>query len=221
MDEGWTRLIFDTYKIPYVSAFDRDVRAGNLNARFDVVILPDQNPRGLRNGLGANYPDSLRGGLGEQGGAALRSFVERGGTLIAFNEATAYAVETLQLPVRNVLGGLPATEFYCPGSILSVHLAPGNPVTRGMMATPAIWFEDSPAFEVTDATRATVLATYPPTGDPLLSGWLLGGEKLHGMAAAVEVKVGQGHVILFGFRPQYRAQTMATYPMLWGAILGR
>jgi glutamine amidotransferase-like uncharacterized protein len=90
-----------------------------------------------------------------------------------------------------------------------------------MMATPAIWFEDSPAFEVTDATRATVLATYPPTGDPLLSGWLLGGEKLHGMAAAVEVKVGQGHVILFGFRPQYRAQTMATYPMLWGAILGR
>ncbi|MBI3982457.1 MAG: hypothetical protein HY337_06060 [Gemmatimonadetes bacterium] len=221
MDEGWTRLIFDTYKIPYTSAFDRDVRAGNLNARFDVMILPDQNTRGLRNGLGNNYPDSLRGGLGDRGGAALRSFVENGGTLIAFNEATAYAIETLELPVRNVLAGLPSTEFYCPGSILSVNLTAGNPVTRGVVATPAIWFEDGPAFEVTDAARATVLAAYPERGDPLLSGWLLGGEKLHGKAAAVDVKVGRGRVILFGFRPQYRAQTMATYPMLWGAILGR
>lgn len=221
MDEGWTRMIFDTHKIPFTSAFDRDVRAGNLNARFDVVILPDQNPRQLRNGLGSNYPDSLQGGLGDQGAASLRAFVENGGTLIAFNEATTYAIETLELPVRNVLEGLPSTDFYCPGSILSVELAPGNPATSRMKATPAIWFEDSPAFEVTDASRTTLLARYPAAGDPLLSGWLLGGERLNGKAAAVDVRMGRGHVILFGFRPQYRAQTMATYPMLWGAILGR
>ncbi len=221
MDEGWTRLIFDNYKIPFTSAHDRDVRTGNLNARFDVMILPDQNSRGLSNGLGDNYPDSLRGGLGDEGGAALRSFVENGGTLIAFNKATSYAIETLSLPVRNVLQGLPSTEFYCPGSILGVNLTPGHPVTRGMKATPAIWFEGSPAFAVTDASRTTVLATYPSTGDPLLSGWLLGGDKLHGRAAAVDVTLGRGHVILFGFRPQYRAQTMATYPMIWGAILGK
>jgi hypothetical protein len=221
MDEGWTRLIFDTHDIPYTSVYDAEVRAGALNARYDVLILPEQSARGLANGLGANYPDSLQGGLGAAGAQALRSFVEAGGTVIAFNDATEYAVETLELPVRNVLEGVPSTDFYAPGSILSVELEPGHPVTSGVRATPAIWFESSPAFEVTDPSRATVLARYPASGDPLLSGWLLGGERLNGKAAAVDVRVGQGHVILFGFRPQYRAQTQATYPMIWGAILGR
>lgn len=220
MDEGWTRLIFDRFDIPFTSAFDRDVRAGQLNDRYDVVILPDQGARRLREGLGENYPDSLQGGLGDQGAASLRSFVENGGTLIAFNDATEYAIETFGLPVRNVLDGVPRTEFYCPGSILSVELAAGHPETSGMKATPAIWFQASPAFEVTDPSRATVLASYPTSGDPLLSGWLLGGEKLHGKAAAVDVQVGRGHVILFGFRPQYRAQSMSTFPMIWGGILG-
>jgi len=220
MDEGWTRLIFDRFHIPFTSAYDRDVRSGNLNDRYDVMIIPDQGARGIREGLGQNYPDSLQGGLGEQGATALRSFVESGGTLIAFNNATDYAIETLGLPVRNVLDGVPSTEFYCPGSILSVDLAPGNPVTRDMKATPAIWFQASPAFEITDPSRATALASYPTSGDPLLSGWLLGGDLLHGKAAAVDVRVGRGHVILFGFRPQYRAQSMSTFPMIWGAILG-
>ena len=84
---------------------------------------------------------------------------------------------------------------------------------------PAAWFEDSPAFEITDPARAVAVASYPASGDPLLSGWLLGGTKLNGRAALVDVTVGRGHAILFGFRPQYRGQSMNTQPLLWGAIL--
>jgi glutamine amidotransferase-like uncharacterized protein len=81
-----------------------------------------------------------------------------------------------------------------------------------------VWFEDSPTFEVTDSTRVRVVARYQATGDPLLSGWLLGGGKLNGKAALVDVTVGKGHAVLYGFRPQYRGQTMATQPLIWGAI---
>jgi hypothetical protein len=221
MDEGWTRLVFDMYKIPFTSAVDKDIRAGNLNARFDVIILPDQSANALARGLAGSYPDSVRGGLGDEGAAALKAFVENGGTLLAFNDATAYAIQTLQLPVRDVLAGLRSTDFFCPGSILGVELVRDNPITRDVKATPAIWFEGSPAFEVTDPSRATVLASYAATGNPLLSGWLLGGEKLNGKAALVDVRAGRGNVVLFGFRPQYRAQPMATFPMIWGAIRGR
>ena len=219
MDEGWTRWIFDVNRIPYTSLVDRDVRAGRLEDRFDVIILPDQSTRALTSGVGSAYPDSLRGGLGDAGAAALRSFVERGGTLLAFNEATEYAIEALRLPVTNVLAGVPPTEFYAPGSLLAVEVRRDHPIAAHLTApVPAVWFEDSPTFDITDTTRARAVLRYPASGDPLLSGWLLGGARLAGRAALVEATVGRGRVVLYGFRPQYRAQTMATQPLIWDAI---
>ncbi len=220
MDEGWTRWIFDRYRIPYTSIVDRDVRGGGLRRRFDVIILPDQSKQALARGLGASYPDSLRGGLGDAGRAALAAFVDDGGTLIAFNGASDYAIDALSLPVRDVLAGVKSNEFYAPGSILAVQYDRAQPVAKRLAAgdTPGIWFEDGPAFEPTDSSVA-VVARYPSSGKPLLSGWLLGESHIDGKAALVDVARGKGHVVLFGFRPQYRGQSMATLPLLWGAIL--
>ncbi len=220
MDEGWTRWLFDVNHIPYRTVLDADMRGGNLRSRFDVIIIPDQSVTQLRRGLGAPYPDSLRGGIGDAGAASLKSFVNDGGTLITFNDASEYAISTLELPVKNVLDGVKNTDFYAPGSLLAITLDRTHPVTSRMTTlVAAAWFEDSPAFEITDATRAVAVASYPSSGDPLLSGWLLGGAKLNGKAALVDVTVGKGHVILFGFRPQYRGQSMNTQPLIWSAIL--
>jgi len=195
------------------------VRAGNLNARFDVIILTDQNAGQMTRGLGATYPDSLQGGLGTAGAAALQSFLENGGTVLAFNEASNYAIENFKLPVKNVLAGVRNTDFYAPGSILGVEIKRDHPLAARMTASvPAIWFENGPAFEITDPARATAVATYQAAGDPLLSGWLLGGAKLNGKAAMVDVGVGKGHAVLYGFRPQYRGQSMATQPLIWSAV---
>ncbi|MEP7346113.1 MAG: M14 metallopeptidase family protein, partial [Gemmatimonadaceae bacterium] len=134
MDEGWTRWIFDVNRIPFSTIVDRDVRSGRLNDRFDAIILPDQSAAGLDKGLGNSYPDSLRGGLGEQGKAALEDFVEKGGTLLVFNDATEYAIEAFKLPVKNVLDGARSTEFYAPGSLLAVEFSKNLPIASRVTA---------------------------------------------------------------------------------------
>ena len=220
MDEGWTRWVFDQYRIPFTTITDRDVRAGGLRARFDAILLPDQPARELSRGLSGSYPDSLKGGLGDAGAQALAAFVDDGGTLVALNEASDYAITTLDLPVRDVLDGIADRDFYAPGSILSATLRPHSALVTGMPATAAVWFEEGPAFSISDSAQATAIATYE-RANPLLSGWLLGGAKLTGTAALVDARRGRGHAILFGFRPQYRGQSMATLPLLWNALLGR
>jgi len=220
-DEGWTRWVLDRYGVPFTRVTDRDVRAGNLGARFDVVVLPDQSPEEITSGLPRReFPDSLAGGLGDAGASALRDFVDRGGTLVALNRASRWAIGALALPVRDVLDGVPNRDFYAPGSILALTLDRSHPMTRDMVARPTAWFESGPAFEVKDSSHVRVVAAYPANGEPLLSGWLLGGARLRGRAALVDVSRGRGHAILFGFRPQYRGQSMATYPLFWGALRG-
>jgi hypothetical protein len=207
MDNGWTRWVFDKYRVPFTTITEKDVAAGGLNEKFDAVLLPDQSPQ------------QLTRALGEAGSAALGAFVEGGGNLLAFNDASAFLAEALKLPVRNVLEGAKTTEFYAPGSIFGVEVNKSSPLAAGLTTpVPAVWFEDSPAFEITDPTAATAVLTYPASGNPLLSGWLLGAEKLNGKAAMVDVKRGRGHVVLYGFRPQYRAQSNSTFPLIWAAI---
>ncbi|HEX8129186.1 MAG TPA: hypothetical protein VF527_08805, partial [Pyrinomonadaceae bacterium] len=159
--------------------------------------------------------------LGAEGVRALTDFVEAGGTLIFLNRASDFAIAQLKLPLRNVTEGLKETEFYVPGSILRTELDASHPLTAGMPRESIAWAEDSPVFELADAkesARVRIVARYPASSDPLLSGWLLGAEKIRGKAALVEVAQGRGRIYLFGFRPQYRAQSSATYPLLFNAI---
>ena len=223
MDEGWTRWIFEQHGRGYVSLRDAEVRARGLRAKFDAIVIPDQSPRAILEGYRkGSMPEELTGGLGREGVRALREFVEQGGTLVTLNGASDFAIEQLDLPVRDVTADLKRTEFYCPGSILRTVLDTAHPVARGMPRASIAWVEDSPVFEVkadpAALARVRVVARYPETGTPLLSGWLLGGERVRGKAALVEVGLGRGRVVLFGFRPQYRAQSLATYPLLFNAL---
>ncbi|MFL6281932.1 MAG: M14 family metallopeptidase [Pyrinomonadaceae bacterium] len=225
MDEGWTRWVFENQGRGYASLSDADVKAGGLREKYDAIIIPDQSPRAILEGYRkGSMPEELTGGLGKEGVKALREFVEQGGTLVTLNEASDFVIEQFNLPVRDVTEGLKRTEFYCPGSILRTILDTTNPVAKGMERESIAWVEDSPVFEIKSDPAATarvkIIARYPDSGTPLLSGWLLGAERIRGKAALVEVGIGKGRVYLFGFRPQYRGQSLATYPLLFNAVMG-
>jgi hypothetical protein len=74
------------------------------------------------------------------------------------------------------------------------------------------------AFEITDTARARSVARYTE-GNPLRSGWLLGPQYVAGKSALVEVTLGKGRVVLFGFRTQHRAQTWGTFKFLFNSIM--
>lgn len=220
IDEGWTRWVFDTWKVPYVSVVDSVARGEKLKEKFDVLVLPDQSPRDIAEGLPQRrYPAPYPGGLGPDGIQALRQFVVDGGTLVALNDASRFVIQSLLLPVRNVLEGVPDEDFYAPGSIFRIVIDQSHPIARGMGSETAAWFEDGPAFDILDSTQVRVVARYPDDpGDVLLSGWVRHPERVAGRAALVEVQVGAGRVVLFGFRPQYRGQSLATYPLLFNSL---
>jgi Zinc carboxypeptidase len=231
MDEGWTRWIFDQlkgkinwFKFSYQSLFDAEIRAGNLRAKYDCIILPAQGAGSIVNGLPRDrYPAEVAGGITTAGVEALKKFVEDGGTLITLNEASQFAIAYLNAPVKNILEGVAAKDFYCPGSILKIKFDAREPLTRNAPPLESTtdesiaWFEFSPAFETT-GSDARIVARYADAKELLLSGWLLGAEKIAGKGAIVEVKRGKGRIVMFGFRPQYRGQSIATLPFLFNAI---
>ena len=246
MDEGWTRWVtehsedFRSCYAKYISLRDKELREGNFQ-RNRAIIFTDQSPAQILNGYAkGSMPDEYVGGVGKEGVENLKKFVEAGGTLVFLNRSSDFAIEQFNLPIKDVTKGLARKDFYIPGSILRTELDLTSPIAKGMPKESIAWFEGGPAFELTDTggnasvnerapdangtlpngrVSARVIARYP--SDPkniLLSGWALGAEKIAGKAALVQVNMGKGKIILFGFRPQYRGQSLATYPLLFNAI---
>ncbi|HEY0320458.1 MAG TPA: M14 family metallopeptidase [Pyrinomonadaceae bacterium] len=232
MDEGWTRYVFDAFNVPYEILRDADVRRGGLRTRYDVIILPSQRAKDIVEGHApGSYPAEYTDGITRAGVENLRSFVNDGGTLICFDASSELAIKEFNLPLRNVLEGVPSADFYCPGSILRLDVDTSNPISRGLYSKVDAYFINSSAFEINNAERLTslasdrtqeervhVIARYSEN-DLLRSGWLLGGNRIAGRIALAEVTLGRGRVILFAFRPQHRAQTWGTFPFIFNAIM--
>ncbi len=228
MDEGWTRLVLERHGFAFTSLDNERVRQGSLAGDFDVIVLPDQSEAEIVDGkpsknadrYRAPFPPDYRGGIGKEGIEALKAFVKEGGTLIALDSSAEIPVGHFNLPVRRPLTKSKQEAFYCPGSMLRVEFDTTHPLGYGMPEQGAVLFARSQPFETSipgaEVTRQ-VVARFPEA--PLLiSGWIRGEELLHRKAALVEVGLGEGRVVLFGFRPQFRAQSEATFRLLFNAI---
>jgi hypothetical protein len=226
MDEGWTRLVLERFEFGPVSIENPRMKAGKLRGEFDCIILPDLSSASIVDGRADKdkpqvLPPEYQGGIGTEGVAALRKFVEEGGTLIAFDDACDFAIEKFGLPVTNALKG--DKDFSCPGAILRAKVDRAHPLSLGMPEETPLFFTNSPALSTSVPPRVDidrrVVVRYDEEKDPLMSGYLNQPDKLKGRAALVEVTLGKGRIVLFAFRPQHRAQTWATYKLLFNAIL--
>ena len=219
MIAGWTRWMLDRHGMRYDSLHDARIRRGGLGDDYDVLIVQSQSDASISEGNPpGSLPERYTGGIGEDGRAAVREFVESGGRLIVMEEATEFAIGLFGLDVGNAVEDLDNTEFYVPGSILRVDLEP-DPVTAGYDGSTAAWYwRSSRAFSVGD-DRVEVLGRYSPD-DPVVAGWVLGRDRLAGQGALLRARIGRGEVILFGFQPNYRGQSIVTWPLFFNAISG-
>lgn len=221
MDEGWTRWVLERYGFASTPLHNADVRAGKLRERFDVVVFADQSPRSIVDGAsGPNIRPEYRGGIGDEGVDALREFLAQGGTLLMLGAASDLAIERLAVPLKNLKAGLTRDQHFAPGTIVNVEVDTTNPIAYGVAAETYGFYNNSPFFSVVEgfpSQKVAVIARYP-NKEVVASGWLKGEDLMAGRAAIVSVDMNPGRVILYGLRPQHRAQTHATFPLLFNAL---
>ncbi|MGD8537670.1 MAG: M14 family metallopeptidase [Candidatus Aminicenantes bacterium] len=230
MDEGWTRFVLEQFSFPYTSIFDTEIKKGNLIAKYDVIILPDDSTAmitGERQSASeyrrprSSYPPEYRSGVGEEGVKALKAFVKNGGTLVTFGGSCRFAIEKFSLNVRNVVENISAKEFFCPGSTIKATFDNTHPLAYGMPSKGLVLFRSSLAFAISPSQhneRYETVVRYADK-DLLRSGWLIGEKHLSKKAAMVSAQYEKGRVVLIGFRTQHRSQTHGTYKLLFNALI--
>ncbi len=225
MDEGWTRWVLEQYGFSFTLIHPEDFKS-SLADNIDVLIVADDAripiagaPAGGRGGRGGPTRPEYAYQLGADDLQRLEQFVRSGGTLICLSNASTFAIQQFKLPVTNVVAGLRPEEFFLRGSIVDVAVDTQHPVMAGMPDTSAVFVDTSPVFETEEGFSGTVLARYQESGSPLRSGYLIGEKYLNGRAAALDARVGDGHVVLLGFRPQWRGQPFGTFRVLFNAAL--
>jgi len=243
MPSGWTRWLLEQYEFPFEVVFPQTLDAGNLNAKYDVLLFPDgaipaRDQAGPgQSGGGAQpsaetVPAEFRGWLGRVSVARtvpeLKRFAENGGTILTIGSSTALGYH-LGLPVRDALvefagGGaerpLPREKYFIPGSILSARIDTTQPLAYGMDERAMVFYDQGPAFRLDPAavaTGVTPIAWYDsPT--PLRSGWAWGQQYLNQAVSIIDAPVGKGRVVLFGNEVAWRAQPHGTFKLLFNGL---
>jgi len=236
MPSGHTRCLLEQFEFPFEVVYPMTLDAGNLKARFDVLIFPDGGIPEGEGGGGAEAPDDVPAEYKDRVGRVtvkqtipqLKRFVEEGGAIVAYG-ASAVLGHHLGLPVTDQLveaqqdgtkRPLPGTKYYIPGSILQVAVDNTNPLAYGMEKQVDVFFDNSPVMALAPdaALRGVKPVAWFDSKAPLRSGWAWGQHYLEGGTAAVEASLGKGKVFLFGPEITFRAQPHGTFKFLFNGI---
>jgi len=166
----------------------------------------------------SRVPEEFSGGLGPTGVAKIREFVELGGIIVALGASSNFVIDQLDLPVEDVISGefqKKGSRFSASGSIFGVSLVGNTAISSGIPDSMSVFFRNGAAF--TAEGGAQIIARY--VEKPLQSGYASDESLIANTGALVDVPFGEGRVILFGFRPQHRGQTLGTFKLLFNSVL--
>jgi Zinc carboxypeptidase len=175
-NDGWFRLALDECEVPYAYISDKDVRqTPDLKAKYDVIVFPPVTTSlpTLLNGVkrrmlddgsdfggavpwktsdltpnfgGVDETDDVRGGLGFDGLAHLKRFVEDGGLFVPI---TASASLPVSLGMIDYVAISEARQLQANGSILRAGVEDKrSPIAYGYDDTVALYFNQAPIFRV-------------------------------------------------------------------------
>jgi hypothetical protein len=171
-NEGWFRIEFDRYQIPYTYISDHTVRdTPDLRSRFDVIIFPPVggSAQSIVNGIpmrGDPMPwkqsdvtpnlgqspdttDDMRGGMELRGVNNLQKFIQDGGLFIT-------VANTSRVPVDyGITTGVSidtARQLQALGSIFNATFSDRkSPIAYGYDDSLPIYFSQAPLFQVAAA----------------------------------------------------------------------
>jgi hypothetical protein len=227
MTEGWLRLVFDEYKVPYQTIHPKDVAAKDFAKKFDILVFAGAAESEIETGKppkkwenwATPAPPEYSGGIGEKGEKLLKEMTKAGKILVFMEESCNYAINKFKMPVTNIMEE--NTKVICPGSYLRVEVKT-SPLTAGMESSAAIFFNSTPTFETSlpraaDESRSTPLV-FADRG-LLLSGWLEGEEQLARKSLLLDFRKGKGRIILIGPDIIHRTHSEGTYKIMFNSLL--
>ncbi|MDI3527561.1 MAG: hypothetical protein PWR03_1744 [Tenuifilum sp.] len=240
MDAGWTKYILDSYGVPFTTLSPAQIVKSDLTSKFDIIVIPNSNAGLLKDGkykwdgeyFPLYYPPEYTKGMGQKGVEKLIKFIQNGGTVIAWEQATELfegnitinngdSKEEFKFPFNNIAKKLKKSGFECTGSLVKLKLNPIAPFTFGLEDEVGIFMRDKYIFETSVPTLdmdRRIIGYF--SGKPkLLSGYLKGEELIERKTAAIWLKKGNGQIILLGFSPIFRASVPSNYKILFNTIL--
>jgi hypothetical protein len=171
-DEGWWRLEFDRYGVPFDYISTQDVTKNDkLRDKYDVIIFAPvgrANPQQIVSGQpmfgnplpwkktdltpnlgGTDETDDMRPGLGWSGLENLQNFVRRGGLLITANDTSNFAVSFGFTPGVTIS---PAQRIRVPGTVVrSKTVDAASPILYGYRDNLAIFCSSGPIFGISNS----------------------------------------------------------------------
>ena len=238
MPSGWVRWIMEQYHFPFQVVYPKDIDAGNLNSKYDVILFisggipPYGRSFPSREVKEDGIPKEFRHMLGsisiDKSIPQLKTFMEKGGSVVTVGSSTALAYH-LDLPVKNAITeindegnevSLSGTKYYIPGSILKAEVDLSNPANWGMKKEANMVFNNSPVFNLTAQSVSAGIRPLAWYGHdaPLKSGWAWGQSYIKDGVAAFEAPVGKGKLYAFGSEITFRAQAHNTFKMLFNQL---